>query len=204
MARREEQKAQSRQKLLESAAKCFAKNGFEGCSVSDIAAEAGMSQGSVYVHFASKEELFICMIQEEHGNAADEMRQAMERAPSFQVIMDILHKCIRDVGFPIDHRLWVEILAVSARNDTIRSAFLASDRAMRDTFVDLIRKAAERGEVDRDLDYEAVSIWVYALVDGLIARAADDVDFDFDKQIETFDFLVRRALGATGRKGRKR
>ena len=196
MAKREEQKAASRQKLLESAAHCFAKKGFDGCSIADIAAEAEMSQGSVYVHFANKEDLFKCMIQQEHGDAAAIMRRAAAEAPSFQRIMDLLIKCIRDVGFPIDHRLWVEILAVSARNDSIRMAFLASDRMMRDAFVELIRKAAQLGEVDKNLDYEAVSIWVYALVDGLIARAADDADFDFDTQIATFDFLVRRALGA--------
>lgn len=197
MSKREAQKAQSRQKLLESAAKCFAEKGFDGCSIADIAAVAEMSQGNVYVHFSSKEELFACMIQQEHGSATIAMRQAAEEAPSFQFIMKLLHKCIRDVGFPIDHRLWVEILAVSARNESIRTAFLASDRAMRDAFVDLIRKAADLGEVDKTLDYEAVSIWLYALVDGLIARAADDSAFDFEKQIETFDFLVRRALGAT-------
>lgn len=197
MSKREKQKEQSRKKLLESAAKCFAEKGFDGCSVADIAATAEMSQGNVYVHFASKEELFINMIQQEHGSGTEAMLRMAKKTPSFRVLMELLHKCIRDVGFPVDHRLWVEILAVTARNESVRKAFLASDRAMRDAFVILIKKAADLGEVDKNLDYEAVSIWIYALVDGLIARAADDSNFDFEGQIATFDFLVRRALGAT-------
>lgn len=199
MAKREERKALSRQKLLESAAKCFAQKGYDGCSVADIAAEAGMSQGNLYIHFTSKEELFKTMIQQEHGDAAEKMRRAAAKNPSLQFILDSLHKCIRDVGFPVDHRLWTEILAVSARNESIRAAFLASDRIMRDAFVELLKKTAERGEVDKNLDFEAVSIWIYALVDGLIARVADDAAFDFKQQIKTFDFLVLRALGASGK-----
>lgn len=204
MAKREERKALSRQKLLESAAKCFAEKGYDGCAVADIAAEAGMSQGNLYVHFASKEELFKTMIQEEHGAAAEEMRRAAVENPSLQFILDSLHKCIRDVGYPVDHRLWTEILAVAARNDSIRAAFLASDRIMRDAFVVLLKKAADGGEVDKTLDFEAVSIWIYALVDGLIARVADDTAFDLEKQIRVFDFLVLRALGASGKVSKKR
>lgn len=203
MARKEKQKAESRQKLLIAAATCFAKKGYDQCSVADISREAGMSQGSMYVHFTSKEELFKCMIQQEHGDAAEKMRQAAEDAPSFETIMDLLVKCVRDVGFPIDHRLWVEILAVAARNETIREAFLESDRIMRNAFVSLIKKAVKLGEVDKKLDYEAVSVWIYALVDGLIARTADDSQFDFEAHFKTFDLLVRRALGAAPKKDKR-
>ena len=204
MAKREERKALSRRKLLESAAKCFAEKGYDGCAVADIAAAAGMSQGSLYIHFANKEALFTAMIRREHGEAAVKMRRAATEDPSLRFILDSLHKCIRDVGYPVDHRLWTEILAVAARNDSIRKVFLASDRIMRDAFLELLEKAAERGEVDGGLDFEAVSIWIYALVDGMIARVADDISFDLENQIETFDFLVLRALGASGKAPKSR
>ncbi len=203
MVKREMQKEQTRRKLLISAAKCFAEKGFDGCSVSDIAREAGMSQGSLYVHFTSKEDLFKCMIRQEHGEGAAKMRRAAEEAPSLDAVMDILAQCIRDVGFPIDHRLWTEILAVAARNETIRIAFLESDRLMRDAFIDLLKKASKAGEVDKKLDFEAVSVWIYALVDGLIARTADDSHFDFKSHWKTFDRLVRRALGVPDKPRKK-
>lgn len=203
MARRNEKKSISRNKLLESAAKCFAEKGYNGCSVADIANEAGMSAGNLYIHFASKEELFKTMIQQEHGDAAEKMRQASDAERPLAVIMESLHKCIRDVGYPIDHRLWTEILAVSSRDEFIREAFLVSDRIMRDAFVDLLKKAAQQGEVDKDLDFEAVSIWIYALADGMIARVANDKSFDIEMQIDTFDRLVLRALGAK-RAGKKK
>ena len=53
----EEMRAQSRTALIEAARKLFAEQGYFNCKVSDIALQAGMSQGNVYWYFSSKEEL---------------------------------------------------------------------------------------------------------------------------------------------------
>ncbi len=46
-----------REELLLAAARLFAAHGFEATSMRDIAREVGMLAGSMYYHFASKEEL---------------------------------------------------------------------------------------------------------------------------------------------------
>lgn len=194
MVNREEQKQNTREKLLAAAALCFAEKGYSGCSIADIAKRAAVAQGTMYVHFKSKEALFIAMIAEEHAQGAEKARQAAHATPYCNGIIGVLTDCIRDVGFPVDHRLWTEILAVAARDPAVREAFAAGDRAMRAVFVTLLRKAAQAGEIDGSLDLDAVSVWLYALVDGLIARTADDPDFDFQKHLGVFETLVRRAL----------
>lgn len=194
MATRKDQKSATRERLLTAAAVCFAEKGYDGCSVADIVSRAEVSQGTLYVHFKNKEDLFISMIAEEHGQGAEKARQAAVSAPYMQGIISVMTDCICDVGFPIDHRLWTEILAVAARDASVRKAFAASDKAMRKAFVELLEKAAAAGEIDNTLDMDSVSVWLYALVDGLIARTADDADFDFKKHIDVFEILVRRAL----------
>lgn len=191
---RQQQKRDTRAKLLAAAATCFAEKGYAGCSVADIARQAGVAQGAMYVHFKNKEALFIAMIAGEHAQGTEKARQALEVSPFLEGIVGIMESCIRDVGFPVDHRLWTEILAVTAREPAIREAFAASDKAMRAVFAELLRKAADAGEIARDLDFDAVAVWLYALVDGLIARTADDTDFDFQQHAATFETLVRRAL----------
>jgi AcrR family transcriptional regulator len=52
----ERMRAESRGKLLASAAREFARRGFDAARISDIAAAAGMSTGSLYSHFRTKEE----------------------------------------------------------------------------------------------------------------------------------------------------
>ncbi len=46
-----------RQQILDAAAHCFSRAGYEGTSVRDISTAAGILPGSMYYHFASKEEL---------------------------------------------------------------------------------------------------------------------------------------------------
>ena len=54
---REEKKAMTRNKLLDAAATVFARKGFAGASLDDVADEAGLTKGAVYSNFASKDEL---------------------------------------------------------------------------------------------------------------------------------------------------
>lgn len=50
--------------LLEQSAALFAAHGFEGASVRDIVARVGMLPGSLYAHFANKEELLLAVYEE--------------------------------------------------------------------------------------------------------------------------------------------
>jgi AcrR family transcriptional regulator len=47
-----------RQQIIDGAKRCFLNLGFEAASMNDIAAEAGVSKGTLYVYFADKEDLF--------------------------------------------------------------------------------------------------------------------------------------------------
>ena len=47
-----------RQDILEAATRLFTEQGYDGTSVDDIAAEAGVSKQTVYSHFGNKEHLF--------------------------------------------------------------------------------------------------------------------------------------------------
>ncbi len=63
-AQSEQIRAESRDKIILTARHLFANCGYDGCNVSDIAKQAGMSQGNIYWHFASKEELFQAVLME--------------------------------------------------------------------------------------------------------------------------------------------
>ena len=55
--RRREQAEQTRQRVLDAAAKLFEERGYEGASIAAIAEEAGVSAESVYAHFRNKRTL---------------------------------------------------------------------------------------------------------------------------------------------------
>ena len=59
---RQESRLQTRERLLEAAAEVFSRRGFHDASVEEVAEEAGFSKGAVYSNFASKEELFLALL----------------------------------------------------------------------------------------------------------------------------------------------
>ena len=67
-----ESKAQgSRVKILNTAQRLFARRGFEGVSIRDIAQAVGMTTASLYYHFPSKEEIFVAV----HGQSLEAVQR---------------------------------------------------------------------------------------------------------------------------------
>jgi AcrR family transcriptional regulator len=60
----EQIRAESREQILSTARRLFAERGYKGCTVADIAQQAGMSQGNIYWYFSSKEELLKVILKD--------------------------------------------------------------------------------------------------------------------------------------------
>jgi len=55
---------EKRKRVLESAKAAFARDGFAGTNVNRVAASAGISVGSLYKYFRTKEDLFLAIVEE--------------------------------------------------------------------------------------------------------------------------------------------
>src|SRR6266568_6891513 len=60
---REEKKAQTRERLIEAAAKVFAEKGFAATSLDEVADTAGLTKGAVYSNFENKEDLVRAVLE---------------------------------------------------------------------------------------------------------------------------------------------
>jgi AcrR family transcriptional regulator len=54
---------QTRQRILHTASELFVEHGYAGTSIRDISERLGMTKGSLYYHFASKEELLLALVE---------------------------------------------------------------------------------------------------------------------------------------------
>ena len=64
VARRCRRKKQRPVEIMRAALRSFARQGFSGCRIDDIAADAGLSKGTIYLHFDSKVSLFKAVVQD--------------------------------------------------------------------------------------------------------------------------------------------
>lgn len=60
-----------RRQILDGARCVFMREGFDGASMNDIARAAGVSKGTLYVYFGSKEDLFEALIRAERREQAE-------------------------------------------------------------------------------------------------------------------------------------
>jgi AcrR family transcriptional regulator len=61
----QERAIHTRHELLKAARRIFARDGFEGARLQDIAESAGKTRGALYTHFKDKEDLFFALIAQD-------------------------------------------------------------------------------------------------------------------------------------------
>jgi AcrR family transcriptional regulator len=69
-------KQQTRAKVLEAARRLFSEQGYEGATIRDIAAAAGMSTGAVFANFTDKSDLFREIMLTDMAALAEAMKEA--------------------------------------------------------------------------------------------------------------------------------
>ena len=76
-ARTEETQA----KILEAAEATFSERGFENAQLEEVAARAGYTRGAIYAHYASKEDLFLALMEHRVLTKFAAIRQVIEAEP---------------------------------------------------------------------------------------------------------------------------
>ena len=169
-------RAMTRQHLLEAAAVVFARNGFHGSSLDEVAAAAGFTKGAVYSNFKSKEDLFVAVLDHRIGRQVgafmdalgDGNRPAEETQP---LIRDIVDSTWDDEG----SALYLEFVVYAARNPearrrSSRRCCTASTRSI----AGIIRQEYERLGVEPEYPIDVLAIISSALFEGLgVTRLID-------------------------------
>ncbi|MSP17872.1 MAG: TetR/AcrR family transcriptional regulator [Myxococcales bacterium] len=73
-------KSDKRLRILESAEKVFAQKGFFGAKVADIAEDAGVADGTIYLYFRSKDELLISLFEVQMERVHEELERELAGA----------------------------------------------------------------------------------------------------------------------------
>jgi TetR/AcrR family fatty acid metabolism transcriptional regulator len=66
------------QKIIAAATKIFAQKGFFKAKVSEIAKEAGIADGTVYIYFKRKDDILISLFEEKMQEVLDNMKQQID------------------------------------------------------------------------------------------------------------------------------
>lgn len=78
-SRQQERTEITRARLIQSAEKIFARDGFEAAKLEEIAADAGYTRGAFYSNFDSKEDLFFSLLEKEISSRISALEREMAK-----------------------------------------------------------------------------------------------------------------------------
>lgn len=67
------EESSKRRQIMDGASKVFLTQGFDAASMGEIARQAGVSKGTLYVYFDSKERLFAAVVEDERRGQAEQL-----------------------------------------------------------------------------------------------------------------------------------
>ena len=92
-----------RQQILDGARRVFLAQGFDGASMGEIARAAGVSKGTLYVYFDSKEKLFEALTHSERSSLAEVLFSLDEDEEDLSVVLKRLGVSLLEHMIAPDH-----------------------------------------------------------------------------------------------------
>jgi AcrR family transcriptional regulator len=141
----------------------------------DLVRASGLSKGTLYWHFSSKEEVFLALFD----RFVEEIfeiwsRLETEGGSSLEVARTVGEIFVeRLVSDPIPLGAWAEFLL----QPKARERYASMLRESRERLAALMRRGIERGEV-RDLDPNGIAVALTAAIEGTMVQAMVDPDLD--------------------------
>jgi TetR/AcrR family fatty acid metabolism transcriptional regulator len=155
-----------RERILAAAERIFARHGFFAARVSEIAKEAGVADGTIYLYFKSKDDLLISWFEQRMTRVNDALRAAIaEQSPSAQ-LRTLIRTYLQLVS---DEPIAAEVLTIELRQS---SKFMKEYENPQ--FADFLRllggviaEGQARGELDDAVPSHLAARMIFGILDEL-------------------------------------
>jgi AcrR family transcriptional regulator len=169
MSPRPDVSEERKDQIMNAAEEVFTKKGFDEARMDDIAEKTGLSKGTLYLYFKSKEDLVIAILDRIFMGAFKQLitREVVE-ASATEAIWRFTEEAIRDYlkmlrMMPIAY----EFLALAFRNKIVQRALKQYFDVYMDALIPLIQRGIDSGEF-RQVDAEEVAIAAGAIFEGTV------------------------------------
>ena len=170
-----EQALEKRRQILDAAVQVFAREGFYGCRVSDIADEAGVAYGLVYHYFSSKEEILDTLFLERwnlllEAIAAVDAGDLPPREKLYEIASFIVESYRHDPEL-----MKVIIVEVTRAANSFGRRHLEKIREAYDLIAGIVAKAQGAGELRDDITPAFAAMAFYGAIEQVLTGWIFDV-----------------------------
>ena len=169
MSPRPDVSEERKDQIVNAAEEVFTQKGLDNARMDDIAEETGLSKGTLYLYFKSKDALIAAVLdrifQREFRAFENTDLSTISATEAIWIFTDTVIKDIKIILrlMPIAY----EFLALAFRNKTVQKALKIYINRYMDIFNPVIQHGVETGEF-RQVDVKEVGIAIGAIVEGTL------------------------------------
>jgi AcrR family transcriptional regulator len=170
-----------RERILDAALTCFAREGFHAATMQDIVAESGLSPGAIYGYFKGKTEMVMAITSERHAMERRRMEHALTTGDvdtSLVRLVDGFVLSLRDPQEKKWRRLAVQLWAESLSNPRLKREALDGVTQAIEVLAPMIGKAQREGRWSVHLDPKSAARVLIAILQGISLQLAWDDNID--------------------------
>jgi AcrR family transcriptional regulator len=156
-----------REAVLRTAIDLFNRRGYDATSISDLAAELGVTKSAVYHHFVSKEALLSAALDEALeglSSAVEAASAATDGEPSSVRLRTTVEAAVRILA---DNLPAVTLLLRVRGNSVLERSAMERRRHIDERLAVLVRHAAAEGDLRGDVDPDVISRLIFGMVNSL-------------------------------------
>ncbi|MFW2369131.1 MAG: TetR/AcrR family transcriptional regulator [Desulforhopalus sp.] len=138
-------------KIIVSATKVFAKKGFFNARISDIAKEAKVADGTIYLYFNNKFDILISVLEEEIGKIIEQIEKAIEKETDPEKMLTIFIE--KHLAAMKQNKNLAEVIHIELRQSDrlVKEYRNTSFKQYIDVISKIITKGQERGIYRTDI-----------------------------------------------------
>ena len=177
--------------IIEAAFKVFARDGLTA-RMSDVADEAGVSKGTLYLYFDSKDHLIEALVMAMFDEDLQSLQAIVdEDRPVADRLLDYVHEAAAHFAIMQEQAaIAAEVFAAAARDKGLLQVILSYYDRYWKLLADLFQQGVARGELRPDIDPDQVARRLTAMWDGemmvlLLYPDSADIEQRFEHGLRT-------------------
>jgi AcrR family transcriptional regulator len=168
-SRRERSKADKMRRILAAGEKLFSKQGFDGTTVQQIADEADVAVGTLFLYISDKSELLLRLF---HNAADHELEQIVRRMKANRKFLPAVLRFLEDLLLPYEKDR--ELAKVFCREflfhkGEVRAELDKQASEILGALGEMIAIAQKRGDIDKRVDPAVGALHFYAIFNSTLA-----------------------------------
>ena len=169
----EAQRETRRQQILDAALRCFSRDGFHNTTTTDIVRESGVSQGTLYLYFATKEDIIVALADDRHQGEAFLNALAQEEQDPIRGLMSLIElhgQGLNDERRIDGRRVGIQGWSEALRNERVRTSVVEGTTIVRAAIVRLIQRGQATGQIRPEIDPDGTARVLIATFQGLVLQ----------------------------------